>query len=121
LLCPPERRTNTQHQIVEQVLKVNPELALAHALLQRFRQMLREHQVGELDHWLADAVDSGLSPFVRLAKTFSADKAAILAAIELPWSTGPVEGIITRIKFMKRLGYGRASLALLRARVLGIR
>src|SRR5690606_4393682 len=38
-----------------------------------------------------------------------------------PWSTGPVEGIITRIKFMKRLGYGRASLALLRARVLGVR
>lgn len=121
LLCPPEHRTNKQQQIVEQVLTLNPELDLAHSLLQRFRHMLREHQADELDQWLADAAGSGLSPFARLARTFTADKDAILAAIELPWSTGPVEGIITRIKFMKRLGYGRASLALLRARVLGVR
>ncbi len=94
-------------------------LALAHSLLQRFRQMLREHQVGELNRWLDDAMASGLPPFTRLARTLTADKAAVLAAIELPWSTGPVEGIITRIKFMKRLGYGRASLPLLRARVIG--
>jgi len=81
--------------------------------------MLQEHQVSNLDRWLADAAASGLAPFKRLARTLTADKAAIPAAIELPWSTGPVEGTITRIKFMKRLGYGRASLQLLRARVIG--
>ena len=34
-------------------------------------------------------------------------------------STGPVEGHITRVKLIKRAGYGRAKLPLLRARVLG--
>lgn len=119
LLCPPEHQTEVQRQMVEQILALHPDLALAHSLLQRFRQMLREHQVGELNRWLDDAMASGLPPFKRLARTLTADKAAVLAAIELPWSTGPVEGIITRIKFMKRLGYGRASLPLLRARVIG--
>jgi transposase len=39
---------------------------------------------------------------------------------ELRWSTGPIEGHITRVKFIKRLGYGRAGLNLLRARITGV-
>jgi transposase len=33
-------------------------------------------------------------------------------------SNGPVEGQVNRVKFLKRQGYGRAKLDLLRARVL---
>jgi len=36
----------------------------------------------------------------------------------LPWSNGPVEGHVHRLKLLKRQGYGRASLRLLRRRVL---
>jgi hypothetical protein len=39
--------------------------------------------------------------------------------LELPWSMGRVEGIITQLKLVKRLGYGRAGIPLLRARVIG--
>ena len=41
-----------------------------------------------------------------------------LAALELPWSNGPTEGVVNKIKFVKRQGYGRASFDLLRLRVL---
>ncbi|HSK86437.1 MAG TPA: transposase, partial [Rubrobacter sp.] len=34
------------------------------------------------------------------------------------WSTGPVEGFITKLKLLKRQGYGRANFDLLRARAL---
>ena len=46
------------------------------------------------------------------------DYAAVAAALDQPWSTGPVEGQITRLKLIKRQGYGRAGFDLLRARVL---
>ena len=46
------------------------------------------------------------------------DYAAVKTAWTLPWSNGPVEGHINRLKLIKRSGYGRMQLALLRQRVL---
>jgi transposase len=43
---------------------------------------------------------------------------AVEAALSLPWSTGPVEGKITRLKLVKRSTYGRAGTSLLRQRML---
>ncbi len=40
------------------------------------------------------------------------------AGLSLPWSTGPVEGEINRLKLIKRTMFGRAKLDLLRQRVL---
>jgi transposase len=99
---------------------MHPQLEQAYGLVQAFRDMLKEHRVDELDHWLSEASRSGLPPLQRLAKSLANDRAAVLAGIELEWSTGPVEGQITRLKLLKRIGYGRASLPILRARVTGI-
>ena len=44
--------------------------------------------------------------------------AAVQAALELPWTTSPVEGQISRLKMLKRTMYGRAGFPLLRQRVL---
>ena len=46
------------------------------------------------------------------------DLEAISAPLELPWTTSPVEGQISRLKMLKRTMYGRAGFDLLRARVL---
>ena len=46
------------------------------------------------------------------------DKAAVVAGLSLPWSNGQTEGQVNRLKLIKRQMYGRASFALLRARVL---
>jgi transposase len=62
---------------------------------------------------------SDLKPFARLAAGMTDDLEAITNAFRYPWSTGPVEGHITRVKLIKRAGYGRAKLPLLRARILG--
>ncbi|MFC9848642.1 hypothetical protein ACFWFF_34745 [Streptomyces sp. NPDC060223] len=34
------------------------------------------------------------------------------------WSSGQVEGHVTRVKLLKRMGFGRANLELLRRRVI---
>jgi len=46
------------------------------------------------------------------------DYAAVRAGVELPWSTGLVEGAMNRLKMVKRTMFGRASFALLQRRVL---
>lgn len=119
VLCPPERLNAGQRQLLQDFLPMHPQLSLARDLVARFRNMLKEHDTAAFEAWLNDAAQSELAPFERLARTLGADRAAVLAGIELPWSTGPVEGQITRVKLLKRIGYGRASLALLRARILG--
>ena len=44
--------------------------------------------------------------------------AASLARLTLPYSTGPVEGHINRLKLIKRQAYGRAGLSYLQHRFL---
>jgi transposase len=46
------------------------------------------------------------------------DLPAVQAALDLPWTTSPVEGQINRLKLIKRAMYGRAGFNLLRSRVL---
>jgi transposase len=42
----------------------------------------------------------------------------VKAGLTLEWSNGPVEGQVTRLKLLKRQGYGRTGVALLRQRLL---
>jgi transposase len=55
---------------------------------------------------------------VSLAQGIVRDFDAVAAALELPWSNGPVEGHVNRLKMLKRQLYGRANFDLLRLRVL---
>ena len=75
--------------------------------------MSRNHSA--YDTWLAGASDSLLAGFARSLRS---DNAAVRAALSLAWSNGPTEGHINRLKLLKRTMYGRASLDLLRRRVL---
>jgi transposase len=94
------------------------ELAEAVALAQDFASLVRQRQPTQLDPWLARAATSALPPFRRLAKGLRADIAAVQAAVTLPWSQGPIEGHINRLKMLKRQMFGRARLDLLARRFL---
>ena len=54
----------------------------------------------------------------HFAAGLKADLSAVRAAFNSPWSSGQVEGQINRLKMLKRARYGRAGIALLRARML---
>lgn len=54
----------------------------------------------------------------RFAKGLYEDYDAVKAGVTLPWSTGPVEGQINRLKMLKRQMFGRARLDLLSRRFL---
>ncbi|RIW07815.1 transposase [Azospirillum brasilense] len=46
------------------------------------------------------------------------DKAAVKAALTMPWSSGQAEAQVNKLKLIKRQMYGRASFDLLCRRVL---
>jgi transposase len=93
-------------------------LADSITLAEEFTAVIRTHDPERLEPWLTRAQDSTLSAFRRFAKKLDADIEAVRAAVSLPWSNGPVEGQINRLKMLKRQMCGRANLDLLNRRFL---
>ena len=115
---PPAQLEADERAALDRVLTEDASLKAGYDLLPRFRQVVADRDVAALERWLAAAQASDLAPFVTLANGIVADRAAVDAALTTPWSTGPVEGHVHRVKRLKRQHYGRAKLDLLRARVL---
>ena len=109
---------DSEKKELEEVLQLNPPLAVGYHLKERFRELIAHGDVPALDLWIQDAGASDLPTFKSLDKTFRQDYEAVKAALTTPWSTGQVEGQNNRVKLIKRLGYGRAKLDLLRVRIL---
>ena len=117
-LRPPQRLNPQERSLLDRLLAQDIDLAAGHRLLQGFRQVIKDRDIAGLDNWLQSARSSNLPTFVALANGIDADRAAVDAALTMRWSNGPAEGHINRVKLIKRQGYGRAKLDLLRARVL---
>ena len=94
------------------------ELADALALTADVAPLVRQRQGAQLDPWLERAAQRTLGVFRRFAQGLRDDYAAVKAGMTLPWSTGPVEGHINRLKMLKRQMFGRARLDLLSRRFL---
>jgi transposase len=106
---------NSERKFVDALIGGSTQLAHLIALAREFRTMIREQQEERLDDWLVAAEKTAFAGF---AGGLRRDLAAVRAALSLPWSTGPVEGQICRLKTIKRTMCGRAGFDLLRHRVL---
>jgi transposase len=104
-----------ERTFVSTVLDAEPALAEALAVAKRLHRVLRREADESLTDVLAAAEGTSLAHF---AAQLRRDSEAVQAALELPWTTSPAEGQISRIKMLKRTMYGRAGFDLLRARVL---
>jgi transposase len=118
ILQPTRRLTDPERDVLERLLHANPLLAQGYQLKERFQALLAQRDVEAFHQWLDDAESSGVPSFHAVAHGFRQDIEAINAALTTPWSTGQCEGQICRVKLIKRLGYGRAKLDLLRQRIL---
>ena len=114
----PERRDPDGAERLARLRERDPALAEAVGLAEEFAGLLRAREPGRLGPWLARARGGPLPAFRGFAARLGTDEAAVRAAATLPWSTGPVEGQINRLKTLKRQMYGRAKLDLLGRRFL---
>lgn len=105
-------------QLILTRLQQDSEVETAYQLAQRFCQLIRARKPERFEQWLTDAKESRVPELRSFATTLARERDGVLAALELPYSNGPVEGQITKLKLLKRQGYGRAKLDLLRKRLL---
>jgi transposase len=97
-------------------LCADPVIGAAVQQAQAFVAMVREKDAARLEPWLEGARGGPLGGF---AEGLRRDRAAVEAALRLPWSTSPVEGRIAKLKLVKRSMYGRGKLDLLQRRLVG--
>ncbi len=90
----------------------SPALIEARTLLDLFHAMIPTRKPEQLELWIEAAQTSQIAAFATGIRT---DQAAVHTAIVEPWSSGQVEGQITRLKLVNRQMYGRANLDLLQA------
>jgi transposase len=107
-----------QVRYVERLVTSCPAIATAQGLARRFTDIVRTRDAPALAPWLVDAAMSPLPEFRDFAAGLRRDVAAVEAALTHAWSNGQTEGQVTKLKMLKRQMYGRASVPLLRQRLL---
>ncbi len=118
MVARPETLSSEARDLLDRMTQMDTILAQARELTYGFLKLIRHHNGKGLDSWLKDAHASTLRQFRTFARSIERDKAAVLAGLTLPYSTGPVEGHINRLKLIKREAYGRAGLSYLQHRFL---
>ncbi len=114
----PDDLDDTEREELAAIRQASETAASMYHLVQDFMQMVRRRERQRLDGWLSQVTASQIREFRRLVRSISRDKAAVVAGLTLPYSSGQVEGQITKLKLIKRTMYGRAGFPLLRQRVL---
>ncbi|MFE2432750.1 transposase [Streptomyces sp. NPDC059373] len=110
----PPRETDALEQVRLACLDITNACDLAGAFTDLVRHR-RGHLLGE---WIRQAERCDLGPLRSFASFLRQDINAVTAGLTLSYSSGVVEGHVCRVKILKRSMYGRASFALLRARIL---
>ncbi|MFD0801964.1 ISL3 family transposase [Streptomonospora algeriensis] len=119
LLTHPDARSEEDRVLLKELCERCPDLERARGLVARFCTMVVQrsgtHQLAE---WARDAQDSGLMELRGFARGLGKDWDAVMAGLTLGWSSGAVEGTVTKLKALMRQMFGRAKPDLLRKRLL---
>jgi transposase len=119
IMTHPDHLREAEAENLAKILNRSPELAATADHVRAFATMLTERTGRQhLDGWLTAVRADPLPALHSLANGIERDHAAVLAGLTLPCSSGAVEGTICKIKFWKRLMFGRANLDLLRKMAL---
>ena len=102
LLRRPEYLRVEEQEQLDKLRRIHPEVELAYDLVQQFAQVESSH----------------LPELQSFAAGIEKDKDAVRAGLTWWINNGMVEGHVTKLKLIKRQGYGRAGFPLLRKRVL---
>jgi transposase len=101
----PDRRAR-----LDALLKVNQPLFEIHSMKEQLRLFWELHNRKEAERFLAvwcrDAMNSGIKALKRVGKTLGAYRTGLLNYFDHRITSGAVEGLINKIKTLKRQAYG---------------
>lgn len=114
----PLKLRGEEQQTVLMLRQLHPDVELTYDLAQQFREMLHARAGHLLENWLTQVKMSCIRELLSFAKGVEKDKEAVRAGLTWWINNGVVEGHVTKLKLIKRQGYGQAGFPLLRKRVL---
>jgi transposase len=109
----PEEQTR-----LKEVLARCPQLEAASGHVAAFAEVMSGLRGDRLEVWIGKVEADDLPELRSFITGIRRDYQAVTNGLTLPYSSGPVEGNVNRIKMLKRQMYGRAGFDLLRKRVL---
>ncbi|MEU7896922.1 transposase, partial [Nonomuraea sp. NPDC049152] len=118
LLRNPATLTTDEQRHLDALTTACPPLARLYDHVRNFADMMVNRHGHHLERWMATADADDLPELRSFITGLRRDLDAARAGLTLPYSSGPVEGHVNRIKMLKRQMYGRANPDLLRKRVL---
>lgn len=118
LVLPEVELMDAQRTFVARLTKACPAIGAAQTLAREFMTMVKTRDAAALAPWLERAERCAVASVRDFAVGIRRDLEAVRAALTLIWSNGQTEGQVTKVKLLKRQMYGRASLPLLRQRLL---
>lgn len=118
LLRAPEDLSGEEAELVGALEHASPEATAVAELARRGVDVIRRRDRAGWEASGEEVVASGCPELGRYLYGLANDQAALLNALSLPYSNGPTEGHVNRVKLIKRSMYGRASIELLRNKIL---
>ena len=112
----PEHLSTTERARLDYSAATHPRLHRAWALKEGLRVAVTgsgHSAVAALDHWVAWAQRSRITPFVRLARRIREHRSAIVATIEHGLTNALVESFNTKIRLIARRAFGFHNVAAL--------
>ncbi|SEE21031.1 Transposase [Streptomyces sp. Ag109_O5-10] len=120
LLTRPDNLTAEQHDLLAKLTAACAEMTQLSAGIRGFAPLLTPHtdNPDALTRWITQVRTADLPHLHAFTRGLDRDIDAVIAALTLPYSNGPTEGVNTKTKRVARQMHGRASFTLLRHRIL---
>ena len=120
LLTKPENLKAEQHELLAKLTAACPEMTQLAAGIRNFTPLLAPHadNAEAFSRWIVQVRGADLPHLHAFTRGLERDRDAVNAALTLPDSNGPTEGVNTKTKRIARQMHGRAGFALLRHRIL---
>ncbi len=118
IMTRPSQLSAARREHLGELVAACPEMTRLAALVRDLAAILTERQGRDLGVWIGQACESGIAEPAPFLRGLEQDHDAALAGFTPPYSNGPIEGINTKIKLIKRQMYGNAGYQLLRHRIL---
>ncbi|MEU2032613.1 ISL3 family transposase [Nocardia amamiensis] len=105
----PDTLAADDSQQLAAILAHCPELATTRRHVGAFAVMMRDRRGDRLPEWIAQVRADNLPALHSFVTGLEHDLAAVTAGLTLPWSNGPTEGTVNKLKHQKRQCFGRVT------------
>ena len=107
-----------EQTMVNSYIQTNEELRAVYSILTEFKRILKQNDIKGFPGWLETVKTLDIKELNHFFRGIRRDFPAVRNAIIYKENNGLAEGIINKIKLIKRIMYGRCSFDLLRIKVI---